>query len=131
VRCIIFLISHQRPINELLAPNLKELSRVYETEFAAMAQVDVGVKELERVRENLIQMLNESLAPQEKEFLLSFKNKQPNWDLLGLADAKAIANLPSVKWKMINLEKLEKSRHQALYEKLEVVLLGVSQRPKS
>ena len=115
----------------MLAPNLKELSRVYETEFAAMAQVNVGVKELERVRENLIQMLNESLAPQEKEFLLSFKNKQPNWDLLGIANVKATANLPSVKWKMLNLEKLEKSRHQALYEKLEVVLLGVSPRPIS
>jgi predicted nucleotidyltransferase component of viral defense system len=128
---LIFLISHQRPIHELLAPNLKDIKRVYETEFAAMAQVDVGVEELERVREKLIQMLNESLTPQEKEFLLSFKNKQPNWNLLGIADVEAIANLPSVKWKMINLEKLEKSRHHALYEKLEVVLLGVSQRPLS
>jgi hypothetical protein len=128
---LIFLISHQRPMNELLAPNLKDLTRVYETEFAAMAQVDVGLNELEKVREKLIRMLNESLTPQEKEFLLSFKNKHPNWDLLGIADVEAIANLPSVKWKMINLEKLVKSRHHALYEKLKVVLLGVSQRQLS
>jgi predicted nucleotidyltransferase component of viral defense system len=128
---IIFLISHQRPIHELLAPNLRDIRLVYENEFAAMTQVEVGVEELEKVREKLIRVLNESLTPQEKEFLLSFKNKQPNWDLLGIANVKATANLPSVKWKMLNLEKLEKSRHQALYEKLEVVLLGVSPRPIS
>jgi hypothetical protein len=128
---LIFLISHQRPVHELLAPNLNDIKRVYETEFAAMAQVDVSVEELEIVRQKLIQMLNESLTPQEKKFLLSFKNKQPNWDLLGIAEVEAIANLPSVKWKMLNLEKLEKSRHKALYEKLEVVLSRKPQPPIS
>ncbi len=87
-----------------------------------MAQVEVRVEELEAVREQLIKPINESLTPQEKEFLLSFKSRQPQWNLLGMTNVADIARLPSVRWKMLNLERLGDTKHLELYEKLKKVL---------
>lgn len=119
---LVFLISHSRPINELLAPNFKDIRQVHENEFAQMTRVDISVEDLEAVRERMVKMINESLTPEEKRFLLSFKNKQPEWSLLGLPNVEEISQLPSVKWKILNLEKMEVAKHLVLYEKLTALL---------
>ena len=79
---LIFLISHQRPMSELLAPNRKDISEIYETEFKQMAEVDVPLEQLEEARENLIHQINSQMTDNEKKFLLSFKSKNPDWTLL-------------------------------------------------
>ena len=84
-----------------------------------MAQVEVSVEELEAVRIELIKRVNESLTLNEKQFLLSFKNKQSQWELLGVPNA---SELPSVKWKLQNLAKLEAGKHKVLHEKLKAIL---------
>jgi len=119
---LVFLISHSRPINELLAPNFKDIRQMHESEFAQMTRVVISVEDLEAVRERMVKLINESLTPEEKQFLLSFKNKQPEWSLLGLPNVEEIAQLPSVKWKILNLKKMEVARHQLLYEKLTAIL---------
>jgi predicted nucleotidyltransferase component of viral defense system len=119
---LIFLISHQRPMSELLAPNRKDISEIYETEFKQMAEVDVPLEQLEEARENLIQQINENMTENEKKFLLSFKNKTPDWDLLEMENITVIANLPSVLWKMINLEKMPIHKHKEAYDKLQNIL---------
>ncbi len=43
---LVFLISHQRPISELLAPNRKDISEIYVSEFMQMAQVDIPLEQL-------------------------------------------------------------------------------------
>ena len=87
-------------MSELLAPNRKDISEIYETEFKQMAEIDVPLEELEEARENLIQQINSKMTDNEKKFLLSFKNKRPEWNLLEMENVAAIANLPSVLWKM-------------------------------
>jgi len=119
---LVFLISHHRPIHELLAPNLKDLRQPFDTEFAAMTQVEILIGDLEGVRKQLIDLIHQALTPDEKEFLLSFKRMHPKWELLGIKNADHIPQLPSVRWKMINLERLENSKHSVLYKKLESVL---------
>lgn len=116
---LIFLISHQRPISELLAPNRKDISEIYETEFKQMAEVDVPLKELEEARENLIHQINSQMTENEKKFLISFKSKTPDWTLLEMENVEVISNLPSVKWKMMNLEKMPLQKHQEALEKLQ------------
>lgn len=123
---IIFLISHHRPMHELLAPNPKDVRQAYANEFAAMAQIEIPVKELQAVLGKLVALINNSLTQEEKKFLLSFKNMQPEWDLLGIPNVVAAAQLPSVRWKMINLEKLEKDKHHMLLQKLDSVLFGTA-----
>lgn len=119
---LVFLISHQRPMSELLAPNRKNISEIYETEFKQMAEIDVPLEQLEGARENLIDLINIQMTENEKKFLLSFKNKTPDWNLLEIDAIETISNLPSVRWKMINLEKMPILKHKEAYKKLEEVL---------
>jgi predicted nucleotidyltransferase component of viral defense system len=120
--CLVYIISHQRPIAELLRPNRKDIKKVYESEFVRMTQVDIPVSVLENTREELITRLNETLTREEKQFLLSFKSKTPNWFLLGLPGEDQIANLPSVKWKQFNLQKMPLEKHKQALERLQQIL---------
>ena len=119
---LIFLISHQRPMAELLAPNRKDISEIYVTEFMQMAQVEVPLEQLEEARENLIHQIHIDMTENEKKFLLSFKNKAPDWNLLEMDNVEVIANLPSVRWKMINLEQMPVQKHKKAVEKLQNIL---------
>ncbi|WP_296687298.1 nucleotidyl transferase AbiEii/AbiGii toxin family protein [Flavobacterium sp.] len=119
---LIFLISHQRPMAELLAPNRKDISEIYVTEFMQMAQVEVPLEQLEEARENLIHQIHMDMTENEKKFLLSFKNKAPDWNLLEMDNVEVIANLPSVRWKMINLEQMPVQKHKEAVEKLQNIL---------
>ena len=58
-------------------------------------------------------------ADEERRFLLSFKNREPEWDLLGLDD---IAQLPAVRWKMQNLANMAPEKHAKAFEDLRHVL---------
>lgn len=119
---IIFLISHQRPMSELLRPNLKELRSVYENEFYQMTQIDIGLDELIKTRELLIKTIHTDLTDEEKKFLISFKSKEPRWELLDMEKIEIVQELPSVKWKMKNLMQMPEKKHAAALEKLIQIL---------
>lgn len=119
---LVFLVSHHRPMAELLNPNRKDISGIYENEFLQMAEIDVSLDELISVRERLISDINAQMTDDERQFLLSVKNRKPNWDLLGMVNPELIAELPSVRWKLRNLEKLSPQKHKLAYQNLESVL---------
>lgn len=54
-----------------------------------------------------------------RRFLLTFKNGEPDWKLLGLPQ---VADLPAVRWKVQNLDRLEPERRQTLIDALVRVL---------
>lgn len=109
-------------MSELLNPNRKDISQIYETEFRQMTTVEVSLAELLEVRERLIADLNQSMTEEERKFLLSFKNKKSDWSLLGVANPDAVAALPSVRWRRINLEKMSTVKHKQAYERLAAIL---------
>lgn len=121
---LVFLISHQRPMSELLAPHYKDIREVYEAEFAQMAEVDIPVEDLEATREQLIEIIHTEMTADERKFLLSFKERNPQWKLLGLPNIEEVASLPSVQWKLLNLSKMDKAKHRQAVEKLKDVLLN-------
>lgn len=57
----------------------------------------------------------------EKKLLLTFKSKNPDWILLGMEKVKEIVNLPSVRWKLHNLEQIRERKHKEAFEKLEKI----------
>ncbi len=116
---LVYIASHNRPMAKLLQPQLKDISAIYEGEFANMAEQDVPLEELMDVRTQLIKLIHEGLTADERIFLLTFKNKQPNWDLLGL---NTVSELPAIKWKQINLANMPDEKHTAAYQKLTDVL---------
>jgi hypothetical protein len=113
---IVYLISHGRPIVELLNPNMTDIATVYEQEFTGMTDEKLELKDLTDTFNTLKKLIKTSLNDNEKEFLLSVKRKEPAWELLGLKD---IDKLPSVKWKQINLGRMTSEKHKEAYEKLE------------
>jgi len=119
---LIFLISHQRPMSELLSPHRKDIHEIYESEFMQMAQVNVPLEQLEKTRETLVQLINSQMTENEKKFLLTFKKKKPDWSLMEMANIDEVSNLPSVRWKMINIEQMPESKHKEAYKKLEEIL---------
>ncbi len=116
---LVYIISHPRPIAELLRPHFKDISAVYEGEFRNMADQDIPQAELEAAREQLVRLIHTSLTPQERAFLLSFKNRTPDWSLLELS---GIDRLPAVRWKLQNLTKMPSEKHVEAYVRLEEIL---------
>lgn len=116
---VIYLASHDRPMSELLEPNLKEFRQVFEREFAGMATEEVEYDVLVTVRNRLIETIRESMTENEKKFLLSVKQGQPDWDLMPVA---GIDKLPAIQWKLINIRKMDKKKQIQSLEKLQAAL---------
>lgn len=116
---LVYMISHNRPIAELLRPRLKDISGLYEGEFKSMTQDDVSLNELETTRTRMIDLINSSLTESERQFLMSFKRRAPDWPLLGIEGAE---HLPAVRWKLHNLSKMSDSDHAQAVQDLGRIL---------
>jgi predicted nucleotidyltransferase component of viral defense system len=116
---LVYLISHPRPISEILNPTLKELQPVYDGEFVAMTPQPVALESLIETRKNMIHLLNSAMTESERRFLLSFKSKDPDWSLLGVG---GVSELPAVRWKLINLRNMPVEKHQQMLQLLTAVL---------
>ncbi|MDN7125294.1 nucleotidyl transferase AbiEii/AbiGii toxin family protein [Pseudidiomarina sp. 1APP75-32.1] len=116
---IVYMISHPRTISELLRPNFKDITALYEGEFKSMADIDVPLVELMAAREEIVKRMHATFTDEERSFLLTFKSRKPDWSLLGIAN---IEQLPAVRWKLNNLEKMSEERHRIAYNKLKEAL---------
>ncbi|MDF7387557.1 nucleotidyl transferase AbiEii/AbiGii toxin family protein [Proteus mirabilis] len=116
---LVYLSSHNRPMVELLSPQFKDITAIYEGEFTNMAETDVPLAELEAVRVRLVDLIHQGLTDSEKSFLLSFKNREPDWSLIGL---DGVSELPAIKWKQINLANMPNDKHTQALAKLKDVL---------
>jgi len=116
---LVYLASHNRPMAEVLAPTRKPLNEEFERGFAGMTQEPVALVDLEAARETIIAAMVDDMPEEHRRFLLGFKRGEPEWDLLGIAEAQ---NLPAVLWKQRNLDKLPADRRRELTDALEKIL---------
>lgn len=116
---LVYLIGHNRPISELLAPNTKDIEGQYKAEFVTMCEEDVSIEALHKARIDLIHTIQASPTNEDKGFLISFKSGQPDWSLLTEQKAK---ELPAVQWKIFNIGKMADDKHQAALNRLKDVL---------
>ena len=116
---IVHLISHDRPMSELLDPTFQDLKEIYENEFKGMTFVKTSLEELEAARTNLVRKIRENLTSGERWFILSVKHGEPQWELLGL---DGIDLLPAVKWKLLNISRMGRTKHESAIRKLEKCL---------
>jgi predicted nucleotidyltransferase component of viral defense system len=116
---LVYMISHPRPIAELLNPHRKDISSVFSNEFLGMTRDTVTLDELVEARETLIRSIQINMTSEEKDFLLSFKNKNPQWDKLGIS---GIEKLPAVQWKIHNLNKMNIDKQKIAFGNLERII---------
>jgi predicted nucleotidyltransferase component of viral defense system len=112
---IVYLISHPRPMIEILNPHPKDVIDIFEKEFKSMIDKDVTYYDLDSTRDKLVSMLRNELTTEERRFIVSVKEGRPRWELFAL---KRIENLPAVKWKLLNIRKMDPSKHQEAVLKL-------------
>lgn len=104
---IIGLLSSPRPIHEMIRPNLMDHRRTFETQFAGMTETPFSYEDFEATRERLIADIRAGFTEDQKRFLLSFKNAEPDWKLF---PHERLKDLPAVQWKLRNIQTL-KSRN--------------------
>ncbi len=116
---LVYLISNGRPISELLKPNFKNISEEFNNQFDGMTREPVHISELEGARNDLVNSFSKFMTDQDKQFLLSVKRGQPKWELFPIS---GIEQLPSVRWKLMNIERMPDAKHKKSLAKLEEVL---------
>jgi len=116
---LVYLISHNRPIAELLAPRPQDISALYESEFKGMTYEDVSLDELYQTRDKIVETIHNGLNENDRKLLLSLKEGKPKWELFAFPQA---ASLPAVKWKLHNLGKMTSQKRKDALRKLEDVL---------
>jgi hypothetical protein len=123
---VVYLAGHDRPMSEVIAPREKDIAGLFAREFADMAAKPVGLDALLEARSRLVRTLHASLLPRHRDFLRSLKALAPDWALLPVAHAAA---LPSLRWRLLNLEKFrheQPNRYAEARDRLNRVLDGMS-----
>jgi len=116
------LISHYRPISELIDPILKDQKLAFNNHFSGMTMVSFSYEDYINTRKELINIIQSRLTDDDKAFMLSFEMGEPKWELFPIAVVK---DLPAVQWKLLNVNKLKKrnpKKHYRMIEKLKEVL---------
>ncbi|MEE9492204.1 MAG: nucleotidyl transferase AbiEii/AbiGii toxin family protein, partial [Gammaproteobacteria bacterium] len=70
---LVYLVSANRPIAELLSPNVPNFDQPFFDEFEGMTNESVTTGELQEVRLQMVDAINSKLSASHKQFLLSFK----------------------------------------------------------
>ena len=116
---LIYLISHDRPMAEVLAVRRKDIAAEFERGFVGMTRQPKEMEALLKAREALIEEIVGAMPDTHRKFLLAFERGEPDWATLGLGSA---ADLPAVRWRQHNLDGLKAEKRQARVRQLEEVL---------
>lgn len=117
-----YILSHNRPAHELLQPRLKDIRQAFEREFVGMTVSETSLVLLLATRERLVAEIHSRLDETSKLFLKSFHTFRPDWDLIS---SSTIRNLPAIRWKLMNLERLQTEnpeKYQSMLQALDAAL---------
>ena len=67
------------------------------------------------MQHNLADIIVHALDDSEKEFLISVKRGEPKWELV---EIDHLDQLPSIRWKLINIRKMNPEKHKAALNRL-------------
>ena len=106
----------------MLAPNEKGIAGEFTREFAGMTAKPIDLNALTAARKRLIGDIRARLTEPAAEFLMGSQSAEPDFTLINLRQA---ANLPAIKWKILNLKKLiadNPNKHRAQSDELKSIL---------
>ena len=107
VDCFVcYLAGHNNTVHGVLFSKDKKITSLYEEQFVGMTTHPVSLAELQEARSNLRSALLTNLQERHKEFLLGLVRLEPDWSLMPFPHLR---ELPALKWKILNLEKLRRT----------------------
>lgn len=95
------LICNEKPIHEVIQPNLHDQRIAMDHQFAGMTKAEFHYEEYETVRLQMIKTIQNSLSENDKAFLLSVANATPDWTIYNFE------NFPAIAWKLKNIQTLK------------------------
>jgi hypothetical protein len=110
---VAYLAGHNRPVHEVLFSTDTPLHEAYESDFVGMTTEPIALQTLQDIRVRMKKELLIAMTDAHRSFLLSLVRCEPDWNLLPFPH---LAQLPAIRWKLLNLEKLKKN-HSAKFEK--------------
>ena len=119
---LVALLSHMRPINEVIRPKFIDQRHAFETQFSGMADIPFSYEDFERTREQLVNDIHLKLTEKDRLFLMSFKEGTPDWEKFIVRNAK---ELPAINWKLQNIIRLKienSKKHKEMVRSLERAL---------
>lgn len=115
---VVYLASHNRPVHEILCPQLRDIRHDYVNNFEGMTAKPAPLDALLETRERLVRELQEGMDANERRFLLSLVTGAPTWSEMGIAH---LQQLPGIRWKLSNLARLRKSSPKKFAEQADAL----------
>ena len=106
------LVSSNRPTHELLKPNLLDQQAAFENQFEGMSATEFSYADFEAARNWLTEAISASLEESDIDFLLSLNRLEPDWSIYDFQDK------PSVRWKLLNLDRFRQENPDAYQDQL-------------
>jgi predicted nucleotidyltransferase component of viral defense system len=116
---LVYLISHNRPMYEVLSGKKKDLTQEYRAGFVGMTDEPVEIADLIKAQDEMIAILIGGMPDRHKTFLLGFERGEPDWSLLHVPHA---SSLPAIRWRQQNLDTRTPEQRAALVDGLERAL---------
>ena len=110
------LAGSDKPIVESIVSNPIDQHDALDKQFVGMSDEAFSYEEYEQARRELHQFVMNGLTDDDKRFLISFEQGEPDWTLCHAGD---LSRFPSVQWKLLNLVKLKKQNPTKLYAEVE------------
>lgn len=110
VECFVcYLAGHNRPLHEVLFSRNSDMAPAFGNEFSGMAFEPISLEELEGTRDRMRHELPTALTASQRRFLVSLARTEPDWSLMSCPH---LSDLPALRWKLRNLEKLKKANRE-------------------
>jgi predicted nucleotidyltransferase component of viral defense system len=113
---LVYLMGHNRPMAELLAPKTHDLKPLFRNELEGMTYESVKLEQLKETLPRLVREIHVALNDKDRAFLLAFKRGLHNWQDFALPE---VEKLPAIKWKFLNLTRMDPSKRRQAADKLE------------
>lgn len=115
---IVYILSHNRPAAEVLAPRRKKIEQEYQNNFVGMTTAPVRIEDLIATREEMIEIIVGQMPQEHRDFLIGVERGSVQWQLAGLQE---VAELPAVRWKLSNLDKVNPDRRETFAANLAAI----------
>ena len=106
------LISSNRPTFELLDPHLLDQRTAFANQFEGMSAIEFSYDDYEATRLQLIETIKANLNESDNAFLLGLNRLEPDWSIYDYQE------FPSVKWKLLNLDKFKTQNPETYQQQL-------------
>lgn len=107
------LLSSKRPLHEILNPHFIDQRHLFDNYFVGMTAEPFSYQMFEQVRYEILKLIRNSLNDEDKKLIKSFSEGKPEWK------DRPWAEFPGIKWKLMNIRKLESTNPKKFQDQLQ------------